>query len=105
MSNLKLLRKILQLKTPKIIHFRFMHQAREPHLMPHVLPPCGVYHGNGARRRPECLQRGVGTPLFTPVRTVSVRSTAIRVNANLRKAVGQESSSPRTLFRLPEDSW
>ena len=50
MSNLKLLRTILRLKSLKITHFRFMHRDTELHLA--VKP-----YKNGCRC-PDCGRRG-----------------------------------------------
>ena len=50
MSNLKLLRTILRLKSLKITHFRFLHREKELHLA--VKP-----YKNGCRC-PDCGRRG-----------------------------------------------
>ena len=69
MSNLKLLRTILRLKSLKITHFRFLHREKELHLAvkpykngcrwssrgrSHVASPSGLRRGRAAEADQAC---------------------------------------------------
>ena len=91
MSNLKLLRTILRLKSLKITHFRFLHREKELHLA--VKP-----YKNGCRC-PDCGRRCLASStsaaqrqLFLPVRTAA-RSTTHR---SLGVAAGSEDVEDQT---------